>query len=213
LCCNSLYRPTIGYFQHFGTSITSAYSTHFVKSSGLNAKAKFHSFKLLWWFFDSTCFTTSKRLPCKICAVLCLQKNSSYLRQVTCAIISEFHPTSWKSSKRPLIIITARHIKPLIKTRHVETANLKTSDFTARHQIPVFSVWLAVSCCDGSLIKESACLPTNKRLPRKTLLSNMLADPCPLSSVFASISPFPSLIWYFTACVFFFLSNVKRYML
>jgi len=37
-----LYRPTIGYFQHFGTSITNAYSTHFVKSSGLNAKAKFH---------------------------------------------------------------------------------------------------------------------------------------------------------------------------
>jgi hypothetical protein len=28
-------------FQHFGTSITNAYSTHFVKSSGLNAKAKF----------------------------------------------------------------------------------------------------------------------------------------------------------------------------
>jgi hypothetical protein len=26
----------------FGTSITNAYSTHFVKSSGLNAKAKFH---------------------------------------------------------------------------------------------------------------------------------------------------------------------------
>ena len=25
-----------------GTSITNAYSTHFVKSSGLNAKAKFH---------------------------------------------------------------------------------------------------------------------------------------------------------------------------
>jgi len=41
LCYNSLYRPTIGYFQHFGTSITNAYSTHFVKSSGLNAKAKF----------------------------------------------------------------------------------------------------------------------------------------------------------------------------
>jgi hypothetical protein len=38
----SLHRPTIGYFQHFGTSITNAYSTHFVKSSGLNAKAKFH---------------------------------------------------------------------------------------------------------------------------------------------------------------------------
>ena len=29
--------------QHFGTSITNAYSTHFVKSSGLNAKAKFNS--------------------------------------------------------------------------------------------------------------------------------------------------------------------------
>ena len=28
--------------QHFDTSITNAYSTHFVKSSGLNAKAKFH---------------------------------------------------------------------------------------------------------------------------------------------------------------------------
>jgi len=42
LCYNSLYRPTIGYFQHFGTSITNAYSTHFVKSSGLDAKAKFH---------------------------------------------------------------------------------------------------------------------------------------------------------------------------
>jgi hypothetical protein len=28
--------------QHFGTSITNAYSTHFVKPSGLNAKAKFH---------------------------------------------------------------------------------------------------------------------------------------------------------------------------
>ena len=27
---NSLYRPTIGYFQHFGISITNAYSTHFV---------------------------------------------------------------------------------------------------------------------------------------------------------------------------------------
>jgi len=26
----------------FGTSITNAYLTHFVKSSGLNAKAKFH---------------------------------------------------------------------------------------------------------------------------------------------------------------------------
>ena len=26
----------------FGTSITNAYSTHFVKSSGLNAKAKFY---------------------------------------------------------------------------------------------------------------------------------------------------------------------------
>jgi hypothetical protein len=26
----------------FGNSITNAYSTHFVKSSGLNAKAKFH---------------------------------------------------------------------------------------------------------------------------------------------------------------------------
>ena len=42
LCYNSLYRPTIGYFQHFGTCITNAYSTHFVKSSGLNAEAKFH---------------------------------------------------------------------------------------------------------------------------------------------------------------------------
>ena len=31
LCYNALYRPTIGYFQHFGTSITNAYSTHFVK--------------------------------------------------------------------------------------------------------------------------------------------------------------------------------------
>ena len=29
-------------FQHFGTSITNAYSTHFVKSFGLNAKANFH---------------------------------------------------------------------------------------------------------------------------------------------------------------------------
>jgi hypothetical protein len=28
--------------QHFDTSITNAYLTHFVKSSGLNAKAKFH---------------------------------------------------------------------------------------------------------------------------------------------------------------------------
>ena len=44
-CYNSLYRPTIGYFQHVGTSITNAYSTHFVKSSGLNAKAKFHYFQ------------------------------------------------------------------------------------------------------------------------------------------------------------------------
>jgi hypothetical protein len=42
LCYNSLYRPTIGYFQHFGTSITNAYPTQFVKSPGLNAKAKFH---------------------------------------------------------------------------------------------------------------------------------------------------------------------------
>jgi len=31
--------------QHFGTCITNAYSTHFVKSSGLNAKAKFHCAK------------------------------------------------------------------------------------------------------------------------------------------------------------------------
>jgi hypothetical protein len=30
--------------QHFGTSITIAYSTHFVKPSGLIAKAKFQSF-------------------------------------------------------------------------------------------------------------------------------------------------------------------------
>ena len=40
LCYNSLYRPTIGYFQHFATSITNAYSTHFVKSSGLNEEAQ-----------------------------------------------------------------------------------------------------------------------------------------------------------------------------
>ena len=46
LCYNSLYRPTIGYFQHFATSITNAYSTHFVKSSGLNAKAKFAPLRL-----------------------------------------------------------------------------------------------------------------------------------------------------------------------
>jgi len=41
LCYNSLYRTTIGYFSNFSTSITNAYSAHFVKSSGLNAKAKF----------------------------------------------------------------------------------------------------------------------------------------------------------------------------
>jgi len=28
--------------QQFGNSITNVYSTHFIKSSGLNAKAKFH---------------------------------------------------------------------------------------------------------------------------------------------------------------------------
>jgi len=41
-----LYRPTIGYFQHFGTSINNAYATHFVKSFGLNAKANFNVRKL-----------------------------------------------------------------------------------------------------------------------------------------------------------------------
>ena len=42
LCYNSLQRPIIGYFLHFGTSITIAYSSHYVKSSGLNAKAMLH---------------------------------------------------------------------------------------------------------------------------------------------------------------------------
>jgi len=49
LSYNSLYRPTIGYFSIFGISITNAYSTHFVKSSGLNAKAKLPLHKITFF--------------------------------------------------------------------------------------------------------------------------------------------------------------------
>ena len=61
-----MYRPTIGYFQHFGTSITNAYSTHFVKSSGLNAKAKFHYRSLSYaWYCCRLSFTLLRLFPNK----------------------------------------------------------------------------------------------------------------------------------------------------
>jgi len=39
----------------FGTSIINAYSTHFVKSSGLNAKAKFHYRSLSYALYRNQC--------------------------------------------------------------------------------------------------------------------------------------------------------------